>query len=111
LEKTKVIKTLSELRFTMTRKPITEILNAYDKDGYIYEYILYNDGSTGLVMQHRRIWEENNGQSLPKGFEVHHRDHDRKNNLASNLLAIEKVLHTIFFHNINGNLMPEGVWC
>ena len=95
----------------MTSRKITQILNTYEKAGYVYEYILYDDGKTDLVMQHRRIWEEFTGQKLPSGFEVHHRDHDRQNNLISNLLAIEKVLHTIFFHNIDGNVLPDGVWC
>lgn len=41
---------------------------------------------------HRTVWEYHNGP-IPKGFHVHHRDHDRANNQPGNLTLVEGSQH------------------
>ena len=42
---------------------------------------------------HRYVWEYYNG-AIPKGYDVHHKDHDKSNNDISNLELITKAEHT-----------------
>ena len=41
---------------------------------------------------HRAVWEDANG-TIPDGFHVHHRDHNRSNNALSNLALMEAKKH------------------
>lgn len=45
-----------------------------------------------MVMEHRLVWEEENGP-IPPGFELHHVDHDKTNNDISNLQLVDRLTH------------------
>lgn len=55
--------------------------------GYWYRY-------KGGVKQylHRYVWEQENGP-IPRGWHVHHKDHDRSNNDPDNLVAMPAGKH------------------
>jgi hypothetical protein len=93
------------------------LLNSYDKQGYIYEYRLNKNGDTKLDYQHRIKWELRYG-IIPKEYEIHHINRNKKDNRlgknlfvfmlkgylvfkSGNLLCLPKHLHTELFHNIN----------
>ena len=64
------------------------------KKGYVDLYFW----STELQMQfrrreHRIMWAIANGESVPRGWVIHHRDEDRGNNDPTNLLALTKSMH------------------
>jgi len=42
---------------------------------------------------HRDIWEAKAKRKLPEGFVIHHIDHDKENNLPSNLTAMSRSDH------------------
>lgn len=44
------------------------------------------------VRLHRYVWEKHNGK-IPKGYHVHHKDHNTNNNDISNLELIEQKKH------------------
>ena len=44
-------------------------------------------------MNYRLFYEKQTGEKIPENFEVHHIDHNRKNNSIDNLVAIPKKLH------------------
>ena len=53
---------------------------------------------------HRYVWEKFNG-TIPKGYHVHHVDHDKNNNDIENLRLLTKSEH----QRLHGKEMPEGV--
>ena len=93
------------------------LINAYDKNGYTYEYWLLENGNTKLDYRHRIKWLRKYGY-IPKGYDIHHIDKDKKNNelgelfilyckgyiiyKSGNLLCLPKYLHSQLFHNVNG---------
>ena len=56
-----------------------------DKTGYYLN-------STLRKRMHRYVWEYYNGE-IPKGFQIHHIDHDKSNNDISNLEMISRSKH------------------
>jgi hypothetical protein len=57
-------------------------------------------------MVHDLVWERANGL-IPSGMEVHHKDHDRQNNLLANLELVNRITHK----RIHGNCeLRNGVW-
>ena len=44
------------------------------------------------VLEHRLVWEQNNGP-IPNGFQVHHKDHNKENNNISNLECYSNSKH------------------
>ena len=70
-----------------------KILNTYEHNGYIYEYILMDDGSTRLVYQHRRIWEETHKTKIPSYCVIHH-EKGKKNNNPKFLKCMPRSEHT-----------------
>lgn len=42
---------------------------------------------------HRRIWTDRHRRKIPKGFDIHHRDADWRNNNPGNLELIDSVKH------------------
>lgn len=69
---------------------------------------------------HVYIWEKYNG-SIPKGFLIHHKDHNKNNNDISNLMLIPKGKHSEhhineyikehfneMINNLNENARPEA---
>ena len=95
-----------------------ELLNTYNKQGYVYEYWLMGNGKTKMVFKHRRIWEQKIGR-IPKGYAIHHIDKDKRNNKigilyniisngvmvyqSGNLMCLPEWLHSKLYHNVNGN--------
>ena len=61
-------------------------------------YLRKTDGSRELM--HRDVWEYHNGP-IPKGWDVHHRDENKKNNAIENLECLPKSEHTRIYspHN------------
>jgi hypothetical protein len=57
------------------------------------------------VTQHRLIWTINKGP-IPKGYDVHHKDGNRKNNSLENLILKEHKSHSSEHHN---TVMVEGL--
>ena len=51
-------------------------------------------GDTSPVALHRQIYEDNNGP-IPKGMDIHHRDHDFDNNSPENFKCLTKTEHRI----------------
>lgn len=59
-----------------------------DKTGY---YLCHNKYGSGHRL-HRDVWEFYNGK-IPKGFQVHHIDHNKSNNEMGNLRLMRKSEH------------------
>ena len=94
-----------------------QLLNSYDKNGYIYEYWLLKDNNTELDFQHRIKWKRRYGFLL-KGYDLHHINRKKTDNRlgkniyvfmlfgyvvfkSGNFLYLPKHLHSFLFHNIN----------
>lgn len=54
--------------------------------------------SRGYAYEHRLVMEEKLGRRLKKGEQVHHIDHDTKNNNPENLMLMESLREHKFFH-------------
>lgn len=60
------------------------------------EYKLYKGEkyfSRGCKRLHRVVWETETGQTIPKGYHVHHKDHNAQNNNFDNLELIKDKKH------------------
>lgn len=52
------------------------------------------DRKKGIQALHQEVWKEANGVgTIPKGFHVHHLDHDTENNDPANLVLLEGYAH------------------
>lgn len=77
----------------------------YDKNNFIeFEGEKYYLRSTGYYMSkpkllHREIWKSKNGE-IPEGHVIHHIDHNKLNNDASNLQCLEKGRHDKHHSNL-----------
>jgi hypothetical protein len=49
--------------------------------------------SGGDRLLHRRVWEDTHGRKIPKGYIVHHRDKNWRNNRPSNLELLPSKAH------------------
>jgi len=98
------------------------------------KYIYYNglkftrDDRTGYYLNstirkrlHRYIWEYHNGE-IPKGYQIHHIDHDKSNNDISNLSLTSGKAHRSYHgvhrtithrqeivNNLNENARPKAI--
>ena len=63
-------------------------------DGY-YLIRCYLNGKRRRTRLHRLIWMASTGLAIPEGFDIHHKDHNRKNNGISNLEMVESHSHRI----------------
>lgn len=64
------------------RVRVGDVAGCKDRKGYL---VVCLNGKTHMV--HRVIWEMHNGP-IPDGHQIDHIDHDRTNNLLSNLRAV-----------------------
>lgn len=60
------------------------------KNGY---QVYYDKISKKWKWMHRFLVEKALGEEIPRGYEVHHIDHDKKNNNPLNLVPIPKTIH------------------
>lgn len=67
------------------------------------------DDSTGYYLNstirkrlHRYVWEFYNGE-IPKGYHIHHKDHDKSNNDISNLEMLSQAEH----ESLHGNELDK----
>lgn len=58
-------------------------------------------------MEHDIVWEEHNGP-IPEGYEVHHRDENKRHNKIENLELLTSLEHK----RIHGGCirLPDGSW-
>ena len=90
-----------------------ELLNTYHKkEGYIYEYwIVEHKGKekSVVIAQHRRVVAMTN--NIPKGYDIHHLNGDKKDNDRKNLLLLPAHIHTKMFHNIQNKIQVIKMKC
>ena len=60
--------------------------------GYRRVSVKDQDGKRRLVMEHRLVWEAVNGV-VPRGFELHHVNHDKLDNRIENLRIVNRLEH------------------
>lgn len=63
-------------------------------DGY-YLIRCYLNGKRRRTRLHRLVWIAEKMELIPEGFDIHHIDHDRKNNMIDNLEMVESYGHRI----------------
>lgn len=56
-------------------------------------YQVFRDRSGVTRSVHKRVVEKKMGGKVRAGYEIHHRDGDRTNNIPSNLTAVRKSIH------------------
>lgn len=65
-------------------------------------YILAESGK----YEHREVWEQHKGK-IPKGYEIHHINHNRQDNRIENLALLPAKVH----HRIHaGCIVIDGKW-
>ena len=85
----------------MTTKISTKFGTAYlTKRGY-YQIGSRGEGNYNKYL-HRMIWEDYYKFSIPKGYEIHHKDGDKTNNCIMNLQLLRKTEH-LSLHNLGQN--------
>lgn len=73
------------------------LLKAYpNEEGHLFVR-LYKDGKRKASAVHRLVWMYATRSTIPKEFEIHHRDRDTSNNAFENLLCVHRLDH-IKFH-------------
>src|SRR6185312_479482 len=72
-----------------------QIEKLVSKGDYIYARVPSHTNSTknGYVLHHRIVMENHIGRLLTKDEIVHHKDHDRKNNVITNLDIMTNSAH------------------
>lgn len=71
--------------FSFRKERLAPLAQQPDKDGYLYVLVRLSTGKRRKLRVHRAVCEAFNGQK-PLGKEVRHRDGNKLNNRASNLL-------------------------
>jgi hypothetical protein len=76
-------------------RPRPQALEAVEFNGR--RYTLRNTGYYGATtgartLLHRDVWEHHHG-TIPDGYDIHHRDHDKTNNALANLECLPKDEH------------------
>lgn len=62
--------------------------NTPNQTGYVYVNMVNDIGKSERIAAHRVVYMAHTGESIPKGFHVHHEDRVRTNNSISNLRLI-----------------------
>ncbi len=59
-----------------------------------YLYInLYDTGKRIAIVVHKLVWMAGTMSTVPRNFEIHHRDLDPTNNSFNNLICVHKIDH------------------
>lgn len=74
--------------------------------GYVDIYVRIRDGSQIVMRWHKLIAEVAAGRRLLPDEDAHHRDEDKSNNAASNIVILNHAAHTAL-HQIN-RVRPRG---
>lgn len=62
--------------------------NTPNQTGYVYVNMVNDIGKPERLAAHRIVYMAHTGESIPRGFHVHHDNRDRTNNSISNLRLI-----------------------
>ena len=62
------------------------------KSKYYFEYTTKNEDRKKSTQLHRAVWEYYNGK-IPKGYQIHHKDHNIDNNNIENLECLSAREH------------------
>lgn len=88
-----------EIEATVSKYVMYDGLKFYkDKKGY---WISESNRKTPPKRLHVYVWEKHNGK-VPKGFHIHHKDHDQDNNDIENLELMEVWKHLSYHGKLNG---------
>lgn len=81
-----------------------------DRNGYWYVYKPENPMASkqGYVAEHRLIAAKKYGRILKRNEEVHHIDHNKKNNDPDNLVIMDKALHSSY--HMTENHKNKKIW-
>jgi predicted DNA-binding protein YlxM (UPF0122 family) len=80
------------------RKRNEQSFQTYDGIKFTKRNHGYYAATTGeRQLMHRYIWEKYNGP-IPKGYDIHHIDHNRENNDITNLAIFTKSEHASLFN-------------
>lgn len=63
-----------------------------NEDGYLFVQ-LYHEQKRKTISVSKVVWMAGSGRSVPRGFEIHHRDRNPENNWWSNLFALHNTDH------------------
>lgn len=78
----------------------------FNKDSDSGYYLSSKDVGKHRIRLHRYVWEKYNG-SIPKGYQVHHIDHNKDNNDISNLKLMTEHDHLVLEHEYHEKLSKE----
>jgi hypothetical protein len=79
------------------KKGIIEIQPKLNKSGYIYIHPYYSNTKRTYIRLHRWMWETFVGE-IPKGQEIHHKDHNKLNNSLINLECVTRSENMILYY-------------
>ena len=66
---------------------LLEVQPQINKCGYAYANVYYDKGKRTYIRLHRWVWETFICK-IPKGYEIHHKDHNKLNNSLENLAMV-----------------------
>lgn len=72
---------------------------------YSGKYLQSGKKGNGEQYLHRAVWKKAHG-NIPKGYEVHHKDHNTLNNSLSNLTLIKKGQHQSMHNKLEAAKKP-----
>lgn len=83
---------MTNIKYSENRKVAEFNGKVYIKDSRTGYYLCHETSGTGTRL-HRDVWEFYNCE-IPKGYEIHHKDHDKSNNNIENLQLLKKSRHS-----------------
>jgi len=92
--------------FLASGKPVATYIG--NNEGHLY-LRLYGFKKRRATAVHRVIWILGAKQSIPKGFEVHHRNKITSDNRWTNLFCLHRRDHAKLHDGPGGDLVDEGI--